>query len=97
MRISPQQLQTLGRAIVDALVRADLVELGGSQEAAGRAVTERFDAYFKARAELEGEAERLAEEHLRSAGGRAGSGGIDRHRVVEMIKEKLAAQRNFPL
>jgi hypothetical protein len=97
VRISPQQLQSLGRAIVDALVRADLVELGGGNEAAGRAVTDRFEAYFKARAALEGEAERLAEEHLRSAGGRSGSGGLDRHRVVEMIKEKLAAQRNFPL
>ena len=93
-------MQTLARAIVDALVRADLVELDGSHEAAGRAVVERFEAYFKARAALEAEAERLAEENLRSAGVRSSSSsssGIDRHRVVEMIKEKLAGQRNFPL
>jgi len=100
VRLSPQQLQTLGRAIVEALVRADQVELGGSHEAAAKAVTDRFEAYFKARAALESEAERLAEEHLRSAGVRpssSSSSGIDRHRVVEMIKEKLAGQRNFPL
>ena len=40
----------------------------------------------------EKEAERLADEHLRSA-----PGGLDRRRVVQMIKQRLAEERRFSL
>lgn len=95
MRISAQQLQALGRSIVDALVRADLVELQGAPEAAAKSISDQIDAYFKAAGSLEADAERLADEHLKGA--RAGAAGIDRRRVVQMIKEKLAAERGLPV
>jgi hypothetical protein len=95
LRPSPQQLTSIGRSVVDALVRCDLVELPANHEPAIAAVAERFDAYFKAAAALEAEAERLADEHLRGAG-RAGA-GLDRRRVVQMIQAKIAKERNFPL
>lgn len=95
MRPSSQQLQGFGRSIVDALLRADLIELPGGPEAAIAAVAERFGRYFQAAAALEEEAERLADEHLRGAPGRGA--GIDRHRVVQRIKEKLAAERDLAI
>ena len=95
VRPSPQQVQSLGRAIVDALVRADLVELAGGHEQAIGAIVGRFEAYFKEASGLEAEAEKLADEHLRAAG-RAGA-GLDRRRIVQMIKDKLAKERGFPV
>jgi hypothetical protein len=97
VRIAKQQLVALARAIVDDLVLADLVTLAGDREAARGAIADRFEAYFRAEAELEAEAERMAEEHLRAARGVTGAAGLDRRRVVQMIKEKLAAERRFPL
>jgi len=95
VQMSPQQIAALGRTVVDALVRADLVELPAGSDAAAKAVADQFVAYFKAAATLEADAERLADEHLRAA--RAGAAGIDRRRVVQMIKEKLASERGLPV
>jgi hypothetical protein len=50
---------------------------------------------FRQEEALEKEAERLAEEHLRSAPG--GPGAVDRRRVVQMIKQRLAEERRFAL
>lgn len=95
MRISQQQLSGLGRAVVDALVRADLATLGSTAEVAAKAIADELDAYVKAAAKLDADAERLAEEKLRSVPG--GSAGIDRHRVVQMIRTKLAEERGLPV
>lgn len=95
MRISQQQLSGLGRSVVDALVRADLVTLGGTAEAAAKAIADELDSYVKAAAKLDADAERLADEKLRSMPG--GSAGLDRHRVVQMIRTKLAEERDLPV
>lgn len=46
---------------------------------------------FRQEEELEKEAERLAEEHLKKAP------GVDRRRVTQMIKHRLAEERRFVL
>jgi hypothetical protein len=46
---------------------------------------------FRQEEELEKEAERLAEEHLRTAK------SVDRHRVTQLIKQRLAEERKFVL
>jgi hypothetical protein len=87
----------LAREVVDGLVGAKLVEIsaGTSRDAIIAAVQERFASYWTAEATLDTEAERLAERHIASAG-REGV-GLDRRRVVQMIKTKLAAERGIPL
>lgn len=76
-------------------MRAELVVLPGSPEVAAVAIAECFETYFKAASALEAEAEALADEHLRR--GPAGGAGLDRRRVVQMIIEKLARERGFPV
>ena len=93
--MSQQQMVGIGRAVVDALVRADLMTLSGPADAAAQAIADELDAYAKAAAKLDADAERLADEHLRSA--RAGAAGIDRHRVIQMIRGKLAEERGLPV
>lgn len=95
VRLSQQQLIGVGRTVVDALVRADLVTLGGTADAAAKAIADELEAYSKAVAKLDADAERLADENLRST--RVGSAGIDRHRVVQMIRAKLAEERGLPV
>jgi hypothetical protein len=46
---------------------------------------------FRQEEALEKEAERLAAEHLRTAR------GLDRHKVTQLIKQRLAAERGFVL
>jgi len=95
VRISPQQSLAIGRSVVDALVRADLATLAGAADVAAKAIADEIDAYGKVAAKLDADAERLADEHLRST--RAGAAGIDRHRVVQMIRTKLAEERGLPV
>lgn len=94
MGISQVQLQAVAKAVVDELVRADAVELGTSHEAAEKALVVEFEAYFKAADELERDAERTADQHLKAMG-REGL-GLDRRMIVQRIKEKLAEERGFP-
>jgi len=93
--MSQQQLFGIGRAVVDALVRADLATLSGPAEAAAKAIADEFEVYYKAVAKLDEDAERLADDKLRSI--RIGGDGIDRHRVVQMIRAKLAEERGLPV
>jgi hypothetical protein len=95
VEISQGQLQELARAIVEDLDRAQMIEVGSRRDAAIAAVHEQLESYWKAEAALGREAERLAEQHLATAG-RQGV-GLDRKRVVQMIKTKLAQERGFPL
>lgn len=94
MGISQSQLQGVAKAVVDELVRAEAIELGTSHEAAEKALVVEFEAYFKAASELERDAERMADQHLKAAG-RDGL-GLDRRLIVQKIKEKLAEERGFP-
>jgi hypothetical protein len=95
LRISREQLQVLARAIVDDLVRADAIELSSSHEAAQTSILAELDSYFKTAADLERDAERMADQHLQAAG--RGGMGFDRHVLVLKIREKLAEERGFPV
>jgi len=83
----------VARAIVDELVRADAIELASSHEAAQTAVLAELETYFQAASDLERDAERMADQHLKAMG-RDGL-GLDRRLIVQRIKEKLAEERGF--
>ncbi len=77
-------------------MRADLATVPGSHAAAINAVVERFETYFKSASALEAEAERMADDQIRTLG-RQAAAGLDRHRVVQMIREKLAKDKGIPV
>jgi len=95
LAFSQQQIAALAKAVVDGLVRADLVAIEGSHLAAETAVAAALEEYGKAEASLDREAERRADEEIKKLG-REGV-GIDRRRVVQMIKQKLASEKGFPI
>jgi hypothetical protein len=95
LAFSPQQIAALAKAIVDGLARADLIEISGSHNAAEAAVAKIFEEYGTAEAALSREAETRADDEIRKLG-RQGV-GLDRRRVVQMIKQKLASEKGFPV
>ncbi len=78
-------------ALVNALCVRGSVRLRTEQAKVAEKIAETFVGNFRAEAELEREAEMLADEHLDD------SSTMDRHRLVQLIKRKLADERDFAL
>lgn len=77
--------------IVTTLTEKDLVRLQLSKQATIEKVAAALVENFRQEETLEQEAERLAETHLRA------TQGLDRHKVVQLIKQRLAEERRFVL
>ena len=77
--------------LVSSLSEKDLVRLRTSKQAAIEKVTTALLENFRQEDALEQEAERLAESHLQTAQ------GLDRHKVIQLIKQRLAEERRFVL
>ncbi len=77
--------------LVATLSEKDLLRLRTSKQAAIEKVTAALLENFRQEEALEKEAERLAESHLRTAQ------GLDRHKVIQLIKQRLAEERRFVL
>lgn len=76
---------------MEALSEKGLVRLRGDKKGVADKILASFLSNFRQEEELEKEAERLADEHLKKAP------GVDRHRVTQMIKQRLAEERRFAL
>jgi len=77
--------------IVSALSEKDLVRLRTNKQGVIEKVAAALLANFHQEEALTQEAERLAEAHLRTAQ------GLDRHRVIQLIRQRLAEERRFVL
>ena len=95
MRVTEASCQHIADLLVTTLGEKSLIRLRGEKKGMVDKVTSVLLDNFRQEEALEKEAERLAEEHLRSVPG--GPGAVDRHRVVQMIKQRLAEERRFAL
>lgn len=95
MRLKEQQIRGLAEKVYNDLAAEKLITPSGERAAviAGivRAITQNFTADQK----LERDAEKLLDETLDAMG--SGAAGIDRRRMLKMIKQKLAKERNIVL
>jgi hypothetical protein len=91
MRYSESVCRQVAEVLVTTLCAKDLVRLKTDKQAATEAVCAALLDNFRQEAALEQEAERLAEAHLRT------TSGVDRHRVIQLIKQRLAEERRFVL
>lgn len=92
MRVTEASCQHIADHIVRVLSEKNLIRVRGEKKGIVDKVTSVLLDNFRQEEMLEKEAERLADEHLRSA-----PGGLDRRRVVQMIKQRLAEERRFSL
>ena len=95
MRLREDQIARLAETVFSALDRERLVTLKKDRGTVVSAIGKTIAADIAAEAAVEREAERVLEETLRGMGSAAA--GIDRHRMLRMIKEKLAKDRRIIL
>jgi hypothetical protein len=94
MRLKEEQIGRLAEHILEDLTKAGLMTLKKERGVLLAAIKAAIATDIKAEESLEKDAEKLLEESLRSMGGGA---GIDRHKMLRMIKEKLARDRKIVL
>jgi hypothetical protein len=91
MRVREGELQSLATAIVAALQKQGFVHFKRDPMIARQRIVELIASNLEEEQALELEAERLAESHARKMV------GMDQHKIIQGIKERLARERNFPL
>lgn len=94
MRLKDEQVGRLAERVLEALTAAGLITLKAERGKALDGIRKAIAADVKGEEDLEREAERLLEQTLRSMGGGA---GIDRHRMLKMIKDRLAKEKGIVL
>lgn len=94
MRLKEDQIARLAEKVMADLSGAGLITAKKERGALIVAIKGAIAADIKAEEALEKDAENLLEQTLRSMGGGT---GIDRHRMLRMIKEKLAKDRKIVL
>lgn len=94
MRLKKDQIDRMAEKILSDLETAKLVSLKGERKPALETIKAVITNDIKAEEDLENEAERILDQTLRATGG---SSGIDRHKMLKMIKDKLAKERNIVL
>jgi hypothetical protein len=95
MRLREDQTARLAETVFSALDRERLITVKTERGAVIAAIRKTIAADVAAESDLEREAERILEQTLRGMG--SGAASIDRHRMLRMIKEKLAKDRKIIL
>jgi hypothetical protein len=95
VRLKDDQIGRLAEKVLADLTAAGLITLKKERGAALAGIREAIGADVRAEASLDKDAENLLEQTLRSMG--RGAADIDRHKMLRMIKEKLAKERKIVL
>lgn len=95
MRLKEEQVHRLGEKLLNDLSAADQIVLKAERGALLAAVKGAISADMQTEEALERDAERILQENLASLGRAAVE--IDRHKMLRMIKEKLAKDRKIVL
>lgn len=95
MRLKDEQVNRLAEKILNDLTTAGEMQLKGERGAALATVKAAIIADLQGEESLERDAERILNENLKALG--RGAVEIDRHRMLKMIKDKLAKERKIVL
>jgi hypothetical protein len=93
MHLKDDQIARLAEKVLGDLERAQLVEEKQGRGAVLAGIKSAIAEDLKQEENLERDAEALLEQTLKAMGDQ----GIDRHRMLRMIKEKLAKERKIVL
>jgi hypothetical protein len=92
MKLRDAEMRRIAGSVINRLEKSGLMQAPAARRAdlEARIVTA-FRANMRAEEEIEAEAERFADAHSREMV------GMDRHRVLQLVKERLAKERGFTL
>ena len=91
MRLKDTEVQRVATALLDRLEKAGLMRVTAGRKELEQRIVGAFRANMRAEEEIEAEAERFAESHQRELV------GMDRHRVLQLVKDRIAKERGFTL
>ena len=94
MRLKEEQINRLAEKVLADLTAAGLIELKKDRGTALAAIKTAIAADIKGEETLERDAEKLLDQTLAAMGNGT---GIDRQRMLKMIKDKLAKDRKIVL
>ena len=94
MRLKEEQIDRLAGKVLADLTAAGLIELKKDRGTALAAIKAAIAADIRSEETLERDAEKLLDQTLAAMGNGA---GIDRQRMLKMIKDKLAKDRKIVL
>lgn len=95
MRLKEDQINRLAEKVLGDLGAAALIELKRERGVVLEGIKAAITADIKGEEKLEKDAEILLEQTLRAMG--RGAADIDRHKMLRMVKEKLAKERKIVL
>ncbi|MGB9080226.1 MAG: DUF507 family protein [Desulfuromonadaceae bacterium] len=95
MRLKEEQIRGLAEKVYNDLAAEGLITPRGAHGAVVAGIAGAISQNFAAEQKLERDAERLLDETLDAMG--SGAAGIDRRRMLKMVKDKLAKERNIVL
>ncbi len=97
MRASPAQLERVAELLVDRLVKADLLQLTVSEAAVRDQFRTVLERNLAEEAEIEREAMAEAERIVRQGAPGVRREDLDLRRVEQLVKQRIAKTRGFPL
>jgi hypothetical protein len=91
VRLRETELKRVASLVVSRLEKAGVLRVTGSRDALEQRIIAAFRANIRAEEDIEAEANRFAESHSRELV------GMDRHKVLQLVKERIAKERGFTL
>ena len=91
MKLREPEMRRLAASILARLEKAGVMRVTGTRDALEQRIIAAFKANIRAEEEIDVEAARFAESHSRELV------GMDRHKVLQLVKERIAKERGFTL
>lgn len=91
MRLRDAEIQRIATAVVDRVEKAGLARITGQRAAIEQRIVAAFRANIRQEEDIEAEAARFAESHAREMV------GMDRFKVLQLVKERIAKEKGFTL
>lgn len=91
MKLRDGEMQRIAASILNRLEKANLLRITSNRAALEQRIVAAFRANLRAEEEIEAEASRFADAHAREMV------GMDRHKVLQLVKERIAKEKGFTL
>jgi hypothetical protein len=91
MKLRDGEMVRLAASILSRLEKANVARITGKRAAIEQRIIAAFRANLRAEEDIEAEANRFADSHSREMV------GMDRHKVLQMVKERIAKEKGFTL
>jgi hypothetical protein len=91
MKLRDGEMQRIATLILSRLEKAGLLRIAGNRANVEQRIVTAFRANLREEEDIEAAAARFAESHSRELV------GMDRHKVLQLVKERIAKERGFTL